>query len=547
MGFIAAGLIGLDISPLMAQELSAENLNDAGYWTDLCQQQFNAKEYDAALQACDQAIALRMPKPNLLGFKRKPRGIELANLWAQRSGILVELSKFSDAIAAANLALKIEDQHSLASTYQCVAYSRLAQTDFALDACEQALRADGNWGQENPAMAWFHRGNIFRTAKQYERALIAYDRMLLLEPQDSLTLTYRCDVQIALGNYDIALLSCQNALAGNGRWGNQGPALAWTHQGRAHDYLSQFDAAIAAYDQAIGLDPNNALTWASQGQLFAKLYRDQEGLLSFQRAIALKENYSQALLGQCTLLNRLGDPAALGACDSAIAGDGNWQLEELPKVWNQRSIALAQQGKYKEAHASINRAIGIAPDFVEAYNHRSIVFWYQGRYSDALVANQEALDLDESYAPAWFGRGVILRATQQYPNALAAYNHALELEPFNAWGWSNRSVVLWQQANYPAALSSAEKAVALAPKLPSAWYNKGAAMTALGLFEGAITAYEKVLELEVDNADALTGRGVAQVKLGDYEAAAADLQAALTINPNHAIAQKTLQSLPQPE
>lgn len=546
-GFIAVGLVIALGIPLRAQALSSENLKDVSYWSDLCQQQFNAKEYDAALQACDQAIALSMPKPNFLGIKRKPRGIELANLWTQRSGILIKIGKFSEAIAAANLALKIEDQHSLASTYQCVAYSQLGHTDFALDACAQALRIDGNWGRENPAMAWFHRGNIFRTAQQYERAVIAYDRMLLLEPNDSLALTYRCDSQIVLGQYDLALQSCQQALTGNGRWENQGPALAWTHQGRAQTLLGQYEAAIAAYDKAIALDPENALTWASQGDLFASLHRDSDGLLSFQQAIALAENYAQALLGQCTILNRLGDYAtALTACDAAISGDDDWGRQDLPKALNQRSIALTQLGQYQQAQASVNRAIGLDPGFVEAYHHRSIVLWYQGLYAAALTANKKAIELDEHYAPAWLSRGVILRAMQKYPEALAAYDQALEIDPFNAWGWSNRSVVLWQQTNYAAALASAEKAAALSPKLTSAWYNQGAAMTALGLFDDAIAAYGKVLALEADNADALTGRGIAQAKLGDFEAAAVDLQAALAINPNHAIAQKNFKSLPQP-
>jgi tetratricopeptide (TPR) repeat protein len=87
----------------------------------------------------------------------------------------------------------------------------------------------------------------------------------------------------------------------------------------------------------------------------------------------------------------------------------------------------------------------------------------------------------------------------------------------------------------------------LLPVLASGWYNQGVAMNALGLFKGAIAAYGKTLELvEANNADVLTGRGMAQIKLEDYAAAAIDLQAALTINPNHSPAQKAFQALPEP-
>lgn len=523
----ALGLAGL--SPAHAQPTGFEALEDVGYWRDLCRLQAAAGEYEDAQAACEQAIALAP---------------EEADIWAQHSGILVNLEAFPDAIASANRSLSFDPENSLAITYQCVSYTALGETEMALDKCNDALRVNGSWGSENPALAWRYRGQILAQAQQHDMALVAYERTLLLEPDDSQTLTRQCEAYVALARSRDAIETCTAALDSDQQWGDLGPAIAWTYQGQAHSQLHQHNEAIFAYDQAISLDPNNALTWTAQGQVLDQLGRNAEALVSYNRAVAIKADYSQALLGQCTLHNRLQTyEIALPACDAAIDGDGNWQTSSLAKAWNERSIALTGLGEFDEALATINRAVGIQPDYIAAHNHRGTILWYLGHYLQALEANQQALNIDDTYAPAWFNRGVILRAMGRYEQSLAAYDEALALNPFNAWGWTNHSVILWQLEAYTASLQSAQQAIALAPESPSAWYNKGTALSALGRHRDAVIAYNQVVALDETHSDALTGRGVAQVHLGDDESAMADLQAALALNPEDSLAQSTLVAL----
>lgn len=521
----------LFVAPAPAMPPPFEALPDVNYWTDLCRLQANATDYENALKACEQAISL------------EPRN---ADFWARHSGVLVSMEAFPDAIASANRALTFDPENSLAIAYQCVAYTALGENELALDKCNDALRVNGNWGNENPALAWFYRGEILAQAQQYELALVAYERTLLLEPENSQVLTRQCEAYVALERPEGALGACGLALAVDQNWGESSPARAWTHQGQAHTQLGDYNQAIFAYDQAIGLDPNNALTWAAQGQVLETLHRDQEALVSYDRAVAIKADYALALLGQCTLLNRLKSyEPALATCDAAIDGDGDWggQGQSLANAWSERSVALAGTQQYEEALASINRAVGIQPDYLTAHNHRSTILWYLERYPEALAANQQALYLDDTYAPAWFTRGLIFRATGEYPHALAAYNQALALNPFNDWGWTNRSLVLWQLEQYEDALDSAERAIALNSESVQAWYNKGVALSALGEYKGAIATYDKVIALDATHADALTGRGLAWFHLKDYTAATTDLEAAIALNPDNSLAQNTLTAL----
>ncbi|MEO0739830.1 MAG: tetratricopeptide repeat protein, partial [Cyanobacteria bacterium J06649_12] len=48
----------VSIAPTQAQLSSFEALPDVTYWTDLCRLQASAKDYENALAACEQAIAL---------------------------------------------------------------------------------------------------------------------------------------------------------------------------------------------------------------------------------------------------------------------------------------------------------------------------------------------------------------------------------------------------------------------------------------------------------------------------------------------------------
>jgi len=524
----ALGVVAFAAPPGQAQS-AFEDLEDFDYWANLCRLQVNAETYEDALASCEQAIALSP---------------EDADVWAQRSGILVALDAFPEAIASADRSLSFDAKNSLAITYQCVSYTALGDTEAALDRCNDALRVNGSWGQESPVLAWRYRGTILAQDQQYDLALVAYERALLLEPEDSFTLVQKCSAYVALARSRQAIDACGRALAGNGHWDGSSAAAAWMYQGQAYAQLGRFEDAIGAYDSAIALDPDNSLTWAAQAQVLEVLHRDAEALVSYERAVAIKEDYSLALLGQCTLLNRLESyEEALASCDGALEGDGDLQELSLAQVWNQRSISLTGTGQYEESLASINRAVGIAPDYVEAHNHRSTILWYLARYPQALAANRRAIQLDDKYAPAWFTRGVIYRALENSPEALIAYDRGLALNPLNAWAWTNRSVILWQLENYEAALDSAERAIALDDESVLAYYNQGAALLALGQYYRAASTYSQVIEMDQQYAAAFTGRGIALFHLQDYAAATADLQAAIILNPEDQLAQTTLETL----
>jgi tetratricopeptide (TPR) repeat protein len=513
---------------LLTKQDSFDSLEDLDYWVGLCRLQTAAGVYDKALEACEQAIALEPEAPDL---------------WAMHSNVLVQMQTYPDAIASAERALFFDESHSLAMTYRCIAYAAMDEYELALDSCNEALRINGYWGDTSPSLAWLYRGMILRQTGQLAAAAIALERTLLLEPDYSLALAYQCQVQTDLGQLSAALDSCEQALASNDDWGNESAALAWAALGQAQVQLSDYDAAIAAYDQAIRIDPHDPVVWTAQGQVLRQLQRSEAALASFTRATELDATYAVAHLGRCAALNRLADyEAALEACNLALQGDGRWGELGLAEVFDQRSVALAGTGAYEEALASVNRAIGILPNYAAAHNHRAAIFWYLERYGLALETNQTALELEPTNVSFWLNRGVILRSIQQYEAALSAYDQGLQFAPYDEDLLANRSVVLWHLQRYPEALAAADQAIAFNPQSVQGWYNRATALSALQQWEPALAAYNQVLSLAPENLGALTGQGIVLIRLGQFETAIAALQRAIALNPGQTLAQQSLQT-----
>lgn len=572
------GRLGITIALLLlplvakAQDSPLEAVEDFDYWQDLCQLQIRAETYDQALEACEQAIAL------------EPKN---ADVWTLHSGLLVALERYPEAIASANRALNFNEDYSLAIAYQCLAYLALEQPETALDHCNTALKVNGHWGDKNPAIAWFHRGLILAQDQDYDQALVAYERAALLELDADQT--SHCQSSLMTTDEEVAdaMKACALVLAENDDWTTTSRALMWTYLGQAQTHVGQYDAAIDSYDQSLTLDPENGDTWTAQGNTLVQIAVDyqpmiltwpqvlrcmdqqrhprfqqdescspqeivnrfnQEALVSYTQAIAIQADDSEALLGQCTVQNRLKQyEPALAACDAALDADRSWgDNRTVANVWHERSIALTGMGQYDEALASINRAVGSDPQDVAARNHHSVVFWSMKDYDRAIMVNETALILDQAYAHGWLTRGLILRAQGAYGEALAVYDRGLQLDSLNAWTWTNRSMVLWEVEDYEEAIASATHALTLSPLSVQAWYNRGAAQSAMGDYGGAIASYDNVLVLDDQYADALIGRGVARFHLGDEEGAMADLEMAIALKPDDALAQDTL-SLLTPE
>ncbi|OLP16771.1 hypothetical protein BST81_18925 [Leptolyngbya sp. 'hensonii'] len=114
----------------------------------------------------------------------------------------------------------------------------------------------------------------------------------------------------------------------------------------------QYEAAVAAYDQAIALQREDPTVWVMRARALQGLRRSEEALADLDRAIALQPenpaiwNERAWMLG---LLGRHGD--SILACDRALQLEPKYGL-----AWYNRASAQAEQGDGEAALESLLRA-----------------------------------------------------------------------------------------------------------------------------------------------------------------------------------------------
>ena len=86
----------------------------------------------------------------------------------------------------------------------------------------------------------------------------------------------------------------------------QKTAQQWMDEGQAHYRAMRYNETLAAYEQAIRLDPNFAGGYYNKGLALKILMRYEEALAAFDQAIRLAPNVPQAYYDKGNVLDTLG-------------------------------------------------------------------------------------------------------------------------------------------------------------------------------------------------------------------------------------------------
>lgn len=165
--------------------------------------------------------------------------------------------------------------------------------------------------------------------------------------------------------------------------------LFYFDQGMALAELERGQEALAAFEQAIRLDPNFAGAHEYKGRVLGGLGRYQEALAIFEQVLRLAPN-------------------------SAGAYDG-------------KGMTLDELGRYQEALAALEQAIRLDPNFAGAYNNKGMVLIRLKRYREALQAIEQALRLDPNFAHAYNNKGEALEGLGRNNEAQQFYEKARQL------------------------------------------------------------------------------------------------------------------------
>ena len=266
--------------------------------------------------------------------------------------------------------------------------------------------------------------------------------------------------------------------------------------GGAKIYKGDYQGAIADYNLALQINPNNPDIYYQRGIAYFNLNNTKAALDDFNQVIRLNpKNYR------------------------GYVGRGN---------------AYGNKKEYDRAIADFNQALKLNSNYAKAYIGRGNAYYYKGDYNSALVNQNQALKLDPNDAAAYNGRGWAYYAKGDYDRAIADQNQALKLDPTYTNSYDNRGLAYYGKKDYDRAISDYSQVVRLDPKYTDAYYNRGLAYFDKKDYDHAIADYSQALKLNPNYADAYYNRGLTYFDKKDYDRAIADYSQALRFDPSAA-------------
>ena len=166
------------------------------------------------------------------------------------------------------------------------------------------------------------------------------------------------------------------------------------HEGQAHFREGRAQQAVHSYDQAVALEPGNALVQHQYGRLLYDLKRFDEAAGYLGRALALAPDVSSIhydLGDTFWMLNRLSESEH--HYRSAIAIEPG-----CVDAANNLGILLSKRGLYPEAEQLLRGLIDAVPTFLRARQNLAQVYVVSGRMRDAAHECMLGLATDPSNA-----------------------------------------------------------------------------------------------------------------------------------------------------
>jgi tetratricopeptide (TPR) repeat protein len=229
------------------------------------------------------------------------------------------------------------------------------------------------------------------------------------------------------GEYETALDEYEAGLGAAAEPGDQ--ALLHTNRAAVHLAREQDQAALAAAEQALRLDPEQASAYYQRASAYRAIEQPENALLDLNRALELDPRHARAYAGRGLVLHNNGDfEAALDDYERALELDP-WAAE----VYLNRGGTYATLGNLDAALADYGLALALKPDDADIHYNRGTVYAMQERYPEAIRDLDRALELNPDFAQVYGNRGLVYKAMGETEKAIADLELFLELTANPRW------------------------------------------------------------------------------------------------------------------
>ncbi|MBR8833492.1 MAG: tetratricopeptide repeat protein [Stigonema ocellatum SAG 48.90 = DSM 106950] len=351
-----------------------------------------------------------------------------------------------------------------------------------IKALDRAIELKPNFYQ-----AWYLRGFMLMSKKEYPEAIKSWDKATQIEP---------------------------------------GFGPAWRLRGLTLVTLKRYQEALESFDRVIKLDPNDLSAQIFRSIILSGLNRFPEALDASNQV--LKSNpVSWAYFARGVA--RIGQKDFKGAL-----ADLNEAIRRNPEyieagAYYFRGVLRAEQKDFKGALVDLNEAVRLEPENVDHTKFRGNVRLQLQDYKGAITDYTEAIRMKPDDADAHLNRGAIRILQKDFKGALVDLNEAIRRNPesIEASAYYLRGAIRILQKDFKGAIADYTEAIRLKPDDAKAYYLRGAVRFKQQDFKGALADVNEAVRLKPEELDYTKLRGNVRSQLQDYKGAIADYTQAL--------------------
>lgn len=362
---------------------NAEYYNQAGF----CHQ--SLKQYDHALTHYTQAISLDIAK---------------GEYYYNRGTVKKDMNNFQDAIDDFEKAISLWEQKSTHSPEQSIynAYylkgiclRQLERFDESINDLKKAvdLKPEDPSAHNNLGLSYFKAGSFDDAANEYTKAI----QNTQIDKQKS---DADSDVKNSVSIY------CNN-------------------RGLAYYHLTMYHEAKKDFDEAIGLNPMEAIYYFNRGNVAYDQGQYDEAHKDYDKAIELEPNNSRFYHSKGLAYEGTGKDeyfeAAIYNYNKAIELDSTFfgARFHLGNMYHKNH-------QFQEARKCFSDVLANYSTDKKIYVNRGQVYQDMGNHQFAIMDFDEAIKIDDAYSEAYYHRGVSKLKSKSYIEAIEDLNKALE-------------------------------------------------------------------------------------------------------------------------
>lgn len=195
--------------------------------------------------------------------------------------------------------------------------------------------------------------------------------------------------------------------------------------GMAYFYANRWDAATAAFQQALALNPGTASAYNGIGRVHYHTGPSTAAIAAYEQAIALDPHYIDPIYGLGILYS-----AQLGDYENAVVAFQRGLMHNPNDAFLMASLGstYARMGRFDEALAALQQTTAQDPNSSFAYSWLSILFLHLKRYAEVILTCQREIEIEDAHSPRRL-LGYIYTWRGDYDEAIMQLERSITLDP----------------------------------------------------------------------------------------------------------------------